>query len=115
MNEITFFKTIPTESFMTIVNDNINNPDYVLIDVRTPSEFQSGHIKNALLIDFNSSNFNTIIESLDRSKTYMLYCRSGNRSGQAMEIMKNKGFTGIYNMQSGFNEYQNLGYPVEKN
>ncbi len=50
-NEVTFFKTIPMESFMTIVNENINNPDYVLIDVRTPSEFQSGHIKNAILIE----------------------------------------------------------------
>ncbi len=55
------------------------------------------------------------IETLDKSKTYMLYCRSGNRSGQAMDSMKYKGFTKIYNMQSGFNQYQNLGYPVEIN
>ena len=61
--------------------------NYPIIDVRTPSEFWEGHIDNAINIDFKSNLFINEISKLDKSKTYLIYCRSGNRSSKAALIM----------------------------
>ena len=74
----------------------------VLIDVRTPEEFNEGHIAGALNIDVQSSSFDSEIATLDKSVTYALYCRSGNRSGVAAGKMSDAGFTSILNAQVGF-------------
>lgn len=66
-----------------------------LVDVRTPEEFSEGHLEGALNIDFQSPNFSLDISTLDSSANYIIYCRSGNRAGKAIEFMKNNGFTGI--------------------
>jgi rhodanese-related sulfurtransferase len=74
----------------------------VVIDVRTPGEFSEGHLVNALNLDVQSSSFQSDIASLDKTTTYALYCRSGNRSGVAAEIMAEAGFTKILNAKVGF-------------
>jgi len=74
----------------------------VVIDVRTPGEFSEGHLVAALNIDVQSSSFESEIALLDKSTTYALYCRSGNRSGVAAEIMAEAGFTKILNAKVGF-------------
>mgnify|MGYP000526506432 CR=1 FL=1 len=74
----------------------------VVIDVRTPGEFSEGHLVGALNIDVQSSLFQNEIASLDKNATYALYCRSGNRSGVAAEIMAEAGFTKILNAKVGF-------------
>lgn len=74
----------------------------VVIDVRTPGEFSEGHLVAALNIDVQSSSFESEIALLDKSATYALYCRSGNRSGVAAEIMAEAGFTKILNAKVGF-------------
>lgn len=66
-----------------------------VVDVRTPQEYSDGHLERSLNIDFQSPNFSTEISSLDSSANYVIYCRSGNRAGKAIEFMKNNGFTGI--------------------
>jgi rhodanese-related sulfurtransferase len=76
-------------------------PDAILLDVRTPTEYNTGHIAGAINIDFNSPNFASEIQKLDPSKTYFLYCRSGNRSGQASQIMKQAGFESLYDIRGG--------------
>jgi rhodanese-related sulfurtransferase len=65
-----------------------------VIDVRTPEEFASGHLDGALNIDFQGSMFATEIGALDKSANYVIYCRSGNRAGQAVTYMQDNGFTG---------------------
>ncbi|MEZ4698271.1 MAG: rhodanese-like domain-containing protein [Rhodothermales bacterium] len=72
--------------------------DDVVIDVRTPAEFSSGHLVDAQNINVQSSDFRSKVESLDRDKTYYLYCRSGNRSGQAQRIMQQMGFKSVINI-----------------
>lgn len=71
----------------------------VVIDVRTVEEHVKGHLA---ITDYNSDllngDFEAHLESLDKNKTYYLYCRSGNRSGQAAELMKNNGFEKVYNV-----------------
>lgn len=73
----------------------------VLVDVRTPDEFASGHIASAINVDFDNQSFTSEIQKLDTSKTYFVYCRSGNRSGKAIAIMKNNGFKNMYELQGG--------------
>lgn len=73
----------------------------VLLDVRTPEEFSVGHIQSAINIDFQNQSFLSDIKNLDNSKTYFVYCRSGNRSGKAISIMKENGFKNIYELQGG--------------
>ena len=78
----------------------------VLLDVRTKSEFQGGTIKGAKNIDLMSSTFAEQVEKLDKNKTYLLFCRSGNRSGQACNIMAGKGFK-VYNLSGGVGAWPN--------
>ncbi len=78
-----------------------STPDALLLDVRTPEEFSVGHIQSAINIDFQNQSFISEIKKLDNSKTYFVYCRSGNRSGKAISLMKEHGFTNIYELQGG--------------
>lgn len=65
-----------------------------VIDVRTPEEVSAGYLEGALKFDFQGPNFATEIATLDKSKDYVIYCRSGNRAGGAIDFMKQNGFTG---------------------
>ena len=77
------------------------NPSAVMLDVRTPGEFRAGHIDKAVLIDFENQSFLSEIKKLDPAKTYFVYCRSGNRSGQAISQMKAHGIKNIYELKGG--------------
>lgn len=77
-------------------------PGIVLLDVRTPEETALGMIEGAGQIDFESANFETEVGKLDKNKTYLIYCRSGNRSGQACNYMAEKGFKHLYNLKGGY-------------
>jgi phage shock protein E len=92
--------------------EKASTKDVVLIDVRTPGEFAEGNIVNALNIDVQSSSFDSQIAQLDPTKTYALYCRSGNRSGIAAEKMADAGFTTIYNATVGFTDLAAAGAPT---
>lgn len=70
----------------------------VVLDVRTPEEFGDSHLKGATNIDFRGKDFDAQVAKLDKSKSYKLYCRSGNRSGQAIEKMKKMGFERLENL-----------------
>ncbi|MCS6895049.1 MAG: rhodanese-like domain-containing protein [Bacteroidia bacterium] len=87
------------------------NPDkIVILDVRTPSEYQSGHVKGAQNIDFYS-NFEQAIQKLPKDKEYYLHCASGRRSASATEIMRKNGFK-AYNI-GGFGAVAQAGFPTE--
>ena len=86
----------------------------VTLDVRTPGEFNEGHIEGAQLIDFQSGNFENEIAALDKSKTYAVYCRSDNRSGQAVKVMREAGFNNLYNLNGGVIDWANAGLPLVK-
>jgi rhodanese-related sulfurtransferase len=87
----------------------------ITLDVRTPIEFAEGHIEGARLIDFQSGNFENEIAALDKNATYAVYCRSGNRSGQAVKVMQDAGFTNVFNMNGGVIEWANAGLPLVNN
>lgn len=74
----------------------------VILDVRTAEEFESGYIKGALNMDIRGgADFVASIETLDKSKPYFVYCRSGARSGQACQLMSQMGFSAVYNLDGG--------------
>jgi rhodanese-related sulfurtransferase len=79
----------------------IHTPHAVCIDVRTKGEFLTGHIEGAMCIDIQDPSFLSEIQKLDTSKTYFVYCRSGNRSGHAVVIMKSIGFEHLYDLDGG--------------
>lgn len=108
-------KAAITDLNVTDFANVISTEDVVILDVRTPGEFVSGHIANAINIDAQSGNFETEIEALDKTKTYAVYCRSGNRSGTATKIMAEAGFTKLYNMNGGTIDWTNSGFPLTTN
>lgn len=85
-----------------------------LIDVRTPEEYAQGHLANAVNADFNhQTQFEAYLDTLDKDKPYLIYCRSGNRSGQALKLMEAKGFTHVINLDGGIQSWQAAGYTLE--
>lgn len=72
-----------------------------VIDVRTPEEYAEGHIEGAQLVDFYSDTFAEQIASLDPDDEYLVYCRSGNRSGQTIELMRQNGIEQVWDLQGG--------------
>ena len=96
-------------------SQKITEPGVVILDVRTPEEFASGHIEGAQNIDFNSGNFENEITRLNPSETYAVYCRSGNRSEQAASIMHKAGFHDVSNLNGGVIDWTNDGLPLVMN
>ena len=103
--------TTPQEAF-TLMQENQNNPDFVIIDVRTPNEFAEGHIANAVNIDYYSETFRDDVNKLDKDKTYLIYCQSGNRSGSALSIMGELNFSEVNNMSGGISQWKAEGLPT---
>ena len=85
-----------------------------VIDVRTPDEFVTGHLRDAVNMDFYAADFDAQFLKLDKSKTYYLYCQKGARSKNAMEKFKKKGFTQVYNLKGGINDWVDEGKPVDR-
>ena len=103
----------PQEAF-TLIQNNQNNPDFVIIDVRTPAEFDGEHIENATNIDFYSEAFRDMLNTLDKNKTYLVYCAVGGRSGSALDIMAELNFKEVYNILGGINQWKAEGFPTVK-
>ncbi len=89
-------------------------PETVVLDVRTPEELTSGFIAGAVNIDFNSPDFQKTLKSLDHSKSYVVYCAVGKRSGKAQQMMKEMGFEHARSMEGGLNAWVAAGLPVSK-
>ena len=85
---------------------------YLLVDVRTAEEFSEGHIKGAINIDYFSATFADGISKVGFEIPVLLYCRSGNRSGKAMKIMKELGFKEVYNLEGGIKGWISENNPV---
>ncbi|MBO0936772.1 rhodanese-like domain-containing protein [Fibrella sp. HMF5335] len=93
------------------------HPGVVVLDVRTPDEFQAGHIKEATNINLYDSHFAKQLATLDRSKTYVVHCAAGlpnGRSRKAIALMDSLGFKETHHMNGGFSAWQQAGQPVVK-
>ena len=84
----------------------------VLLDIRTPEEFDAGKIAGSVNIDYYADDFAALLDDLDKDATYVVYCRSGNRSGASMEIFADLGFESIYEIDGGIVEWDAAGLPI---
>jgi rhodanese-related sulfurtransferase len=107
--------TTASDLSVTEFSAKIAEVGVITLDVRTPGEFAEGYIKGARLINFQSGNFENEIAALDKNATYAVYCRSGNRSGQAVKVMQDAGFTNVFNMNGGVIDWANAGLPLVNN
>lgn len=99
----------------------IEKEDVFILDVRTPSEFNSSHIEGATLIPVTNSGGSNLgsdqllearIDEVPENKKILVYCRSGHRSTSASQILVNAGYSQVYNMEGGINAWTGVGYPV---
>ncbi len=90
-------------------------PEATILDVRTPAEFSNGHLNNALNFDWNSSQFEEQIKTLDKSEPVFVYCLSGGRSSAAAQKMRSDGFKEIYEMNGGLMQWRNEHLPETTN
>jgi rhodanese-related sulfurtransferase len=105
------FKDISIEEYSMFLQ---NSPRPQIVDVRTAEEVGTGRIEGSINLDFKSPDFASRIEQISKNETVLIYCASGIRSGRAMELMKEKGFKEIYNLEGGLNAWREAGMPIVK-
>lgn len=104
------FATISPQDAAAITDDP--PADLVVLDVRTPEEYAEGHLDGAVLVDFYDSDFAAQLAGLDPEVPYLVYCRSGNRSGQTLAIMDELGFESAVDVDGGIVAWAGAGLPV---
>jgi len=104
-------ETVDAVRFAEIIDEAPN--DLVILDIRTPDEFNAGHIQGAINIDYYETSFRDNLDELDKGVTYAVYCRSGNRSDDTRGIMEELGFSNISELGGGIITWYESGYPLE--
>lgn len=112
--KIQIIKNITLEEAYILIQENKDNPNFVILDVRTPEEFLGEYIENAVNLDYYSDTFRNDLDKLDKNRTYLIYCKSGRRSENALNIMKEQDFREVYNMLGGIIEWKSKGLPTTK-
>ena len=102
-------ETVPPADAAATIEDN---PDAVILDIRTPEEYSEGIIEGAINIDFYEPDFAAQLDELDKDAAYVVYCRSDNRSGQAMDTFDELGFQEVTEIDGGIVNWFQNGYPV---
>ncbi len=106
------FETIPPTKAAALIEDAPEG--LVVLDVRTAQEFAEGHLPGAVNVDFYASDFAEQLDRLQKDVPYVLYCRSGNRSGQTMPIMEQLGFREVHEIDGGIISWYAEGLPLEQ-
>ena len=88
------------------------DPGFVLLDVRTQKEFDAERIAGAVIVDYNSPSFRDKIATLDRGKSYLVYCRTGNRTNGAVKVMRELGFPNVSVFPGGITKWKEAGFPT---
>jgi len=104
------FKNLNIDQFEKMRAEKTN----VVLDVRTQKEYDAGHIPGAVLIDFNSPEFDKKVATLDQSKTYLVHCAAGGRSAKASAKMTALNFKSVYNLEGGYRAWEKAGNKGEK-
>ena len=104
--EIVFYTNVTAQEAEVLIEENAENEHFVILDIRSPSEYNAGHIDGATNINYYDSNFEEQLNKLDKTDIYLLYCASGGRSSSALKKMKEWGFTKIYHLKKGYNGWK---------
>lgn len=103
------FEKLNVSDFQEVI---ANKNDILILDVRTPEEYQNGHLNRAELLNFYDPDFQNELNEHEKSQAVAVYCAVGARSFQAMELMKTLGFREVYHLEGGLVEWQNAGKEV---
>lgn len=104
------YKNIDVPQFEKLRAEKTN----ILLDVRTKKEYDAGHIPGAILIDWNSPDFDKKVAALDKDKTYLIHCAVGGRSAKAAAKLTSLNFKKIYNLEGGYKAWGKAGHQGEK-
>jgi rhodanese-related sulfurtransferase len=95
-----------------LIQQRARDAKFVILDVRTPEEFAQGRLPGAVNVNLMAPDFERRLGALDRGKTYLVYCRTGNRSTKAIQAMGPLGFRSVYHMSEGIVGWQKKGFPL---
>lgn len=98
----------------SLIQAKAKDSTFLLLDIRTPQEYAMGHIAGSRLIDFYAPDFEAQIAKLPRKAPILMYCRSSNRSGKALEMMKSMGFQDVRHLSGGIISWQAEARPLTK-
>ena len=112
LEEVLPFSAILPKGALEMIRANKANPDFTLIDIRTPEEYLSGHIEGAVNINYHDEEFVDNLDKLDKNKTYLIYCRTGRRTADTFNVMKKLKFKKVYRIQGEIVRWKAEGLPL---
>jgi rhodanese-related sulfurtransferase len=101
----------PAEAAL-IIEQNSRTDDFVILDIRTPEEYAAGKIEGSVNVDFYAADFRLQLDALAKEARYLVYCKSGNRSGRSLAIFEDLGFARVDHLTTGIAGWYDEGYPV---
>jgi phage shock protein E len=108
-DDVRLKEDITCEQAAQLMQQHEKDGSFIILDVRTPAEFNEGHLKKAENIDFKAEDFKKKLEMLDKSKTYLVYCRRGGRSTSAIGLMNTLGFKTLFHLYEGYDLWKSKG------
>lgn len=104
-------ETVSVEKAYALIE---KTPSLVVLDIRTPEEYNAGHIADAVNVNYHSEDFKTWLDSANKSKVYLVHCKSGGRSSRAIALMEKAGFNNVQHMSKGFDAWAASGKGIVK-
>jgi rhodanese-related sulfurtransferase len=100
---------VTCEQAMQLIQEHKLDSGFVILDVRTPDEFNAGHLEKAVNVDFKAEDFKVKLETLDKSKIYLVYCRRGVRSASTIGMMNALNFKALFHLYEGYDVWKGKG------
>jgi len=108
------YRNLSPSEARELIGKRYGDPGFVLLDVRTPKEFEPERIEGAVMVDYLSPTFRSEMGKLDRGKTYLVYCRTGNRTRGALKTMLELGFRDLLHLDGGITNWKDAGFPTAR-
>lgn len=105
---------VTVEHARELIQARSGKSDFMILDVRTPKEFAEGHLSGAVNVNALGPDFEAQLSKLDRARTYLVYCRMGNRSARAIQVMSRMGFRSVYHMFEGIMGWYKRALPLSR-
>lgn len=99
---------------LELIVENESKPEFIILDVRTPEEFELERIGDAVNMDFNAKDFKIQLKNMDKGNKYLVYCHSGRRSSKAVKEMDKLGFNDVHNLSGGIMKWIKNGFPLKE-
>ena len=104
-------KSLPLKDWKDIYE---SNKDFIVIDIRAEDDFDREHVKRSININYQDPNFISLIDKLDKKKSYLVYCKSGFRCSKTLELMGTLEFEKAYGLEGGIDSWKDSRLKVEK-